>query len=275
MLRLHGGVLTTAAVLVLALVCLAVLLPDILTRSGPFIMNAHDALKGPSAAHWFGTDDFGRDLYTRVVYGARTSLGIAVISIALATLVGSAAGLVAGFYRDSRDRVLARVMDVLFSFPSLLLAIVIAGILGPSVKNAVAAIAIVYTPYFFRVARAGALSQAALDYVVGARALGASGPRIILRHVLPNISAQISVQAAVYLAYAMLVEASLSYLGLGVQPPNPSWGSILNEGRQYLQTAPWISIFPGVAIMLTVMAFNLLGDVLRDRWDPRQVQAGP
>lgn len=244
--------------------------PWLLTRGDPYKMNVTEAMKGPTAEHWLGTDNFGRDVLTRLVYGTRSSLGIACASVGAAAVVGTALGLLAGYRGGMTDQGLGRLMDIFFSFPSLLLAIVVAGILGPSLRNVILAIAIVYTPFFFRVARGPILAEKEREYVEAARALGMSGPRIVLRHLLPNVMTPVVVQIAVTVSYAILAEASLSFLGLGIQPPHPSWGSILNEGRRYLQIAPWISVFPGLAMMLAVLAFNLIGDGFRDLADPRR-----
>lgn len=245
------------------------LLPFVFTASDPYKMNVAKAMSGPSPAGWLGTDNFGRDIWTRIVYGSRASLGIAFASVGVACVIGTLLGLLAGYFGKLADQTLGRLMDIFFSFPSLLLAVVVAGVLGPSMQNVILAITIVYTPFFFRVARGPTLVEKERDYVLAARTLGAGSTRIVVRHVLPNILAPVVVQTSVTLCYAILTEASLSYLGLGIQPPHPSWGSILNEGRPYLQIAPWISVFPGVTIMLSVLAFNLLGDGLRDLWDPR------
>ncbi|MDA8219057.1 MAG: ABC transporter permease [Dehalococcoidales bacterium] len=259
--------------LALALVFILItLLPNLMTPADPYKMNVSQAMVGPSPAAWLGTDIFGRDVWTRIVYGSRSSLGIAFASVGMASVLGTILGLLAGYFGKMVDQALGRLMDVFFSFPSLLLAIVVAGILGPSVQNVIVAITVVYTPFFFRVARGPTLVEKEREYVLAARTLGAPVKRILWRHVLPNVLAPVVVQAAVTLCYAILTEASLSYLGLGIQPPHPSWGSILNEGRPYLQIAPWISVFPGITIMLAVLAFNLLGDGLRDLWDPRNVQ---
>jgi peptide/nickel transport system permease protein len=261
--------LFAAGLLVFAVLLVAFSAPGLLATHHPFTTSAAETMQGPSAAHWLGTDTLGRDVYSRIVHGTRASLLVAFAAVALALLAGTATGLVAGYLRGVADQLLGRVMDVVFSLPPLLLAIAIAGILGPSVRNATIAIAVVYTPHFFRVARSGALSESARPYVTAERVIGASGSRILFRHVLPNSASQIVVQMTVTLAYAILLEASLSFLGLGVQPPTPSWGSILNEGRPYLQIVPWLSIFPGLMILLAVMAVNLVGDSLRDLWDPK------
>jgi peptide/nickel transport system permease protein len=224
----------------------------------------------PSAAAVFGTDRFGRDVLSRVIHGARISLYVAITSIAVSMAVGGALGLTAGYLGGSTDNAINRVLDVFFSIPGLLLAVGIAALRGPGVNSAVLAIAIVYTPIFARVMRGPVLAERAKDYVEAVRALGATRLAVALKHILPNVISPFVVQGTVALSQAILIEASLSYLGLSAQPPTPSWGNMLNEGRTYLETAPWISVFPGLAIMLTVLAFNLIGDGLRDVLDPSQ-----
>ena len=236
----------------------------------PTAVDAQGLFQAPGGRHWMGTDRFGRDLLSRVLFGVRVSLGITGAAIALALLGGSALGLLAGLGRGL-DQLCGRLMDVFFAFPPILLAIAIAAVLGAGVGSAIAAIAVVYAPLFFRVVRSSVLAESAQAYVEAAEALGLGRGAILLRHILPNAVSPVIVQTAVCLSYGILIESALSYLGVGVQPPTPSWGTILNEGREFLALAPWVSLFPGGAIMLTVLALNIVGDGLRDSLDPRAV----
>jgi peptide/nickel transport system permease protein len=255
------------AAIVIFTVMLAVLAPVI----SPYLpsQQGYGRLTPPSARHWMGTDELGRDQLSRIIYGARVSLQVGAVSVVLALAVGMIVGIVSGFYRGWLDDWLMRCVDIVFAFPGLVLAIVIAGLLGPSRTNAMIAIGIVYAPAFARVIRGSVLSVMAESYVEAARVVGASDLRIMVRHLLPNITAPIIVLTTVYLSTAILSEASLSFLGLGTQPPEPSWGGMLNAARRFMELAPWLAIFPGGAIMLVVLGFNFLGDGLRDILDPR------
>jgi peptide/nickel transport system permease protein len=230
---------------------------------------AADRLLAPSWAHPFGTDELGRDTLARIIHGAQVSLQVGAIAVGIAFCAGLVLGLAAGYYRGYIDAALMRVVDVIFALPALVLAIVIAGLLGPSRTNAMIAIGIVITPAFARVIRGAVLEVMGYPFVESARALGSSGFRVMLRHLLPNIGAPLIVLVTTYLGTAILSEAALSFLGLGTQPPEASWGGMLNTARAYVDLYPWLSIFPGAAIMVVVLGFNFLGDGLRDILDPR------
>jgi len=238
----------------------------------PYDPNAQawdQALRGPSTAHWLGTDEFGRDVLARVIYGGRISLVVGILAVTIAAGLGVPLGLVSGFVGARVDVVVMRIMDVLLAFPAILLALAIVGTLGPGVRNAIIAVGIVAIPAFARVVRGATLVVRAQEYVDAARALGVSVPRIIARHVFPNAVAPVIVQATLGVGTAILSSAGLSFLGLGAQPPTPDWGGMLASGREYMLQAWWVATFPGLAIMVTVLGFNLVGDALRDALDPR------
>jgi peptide/nickel transport system permease protein len=266
--RLRANRLTVIGTMLTLLIVALALLANQVAPYDPLVLNARHRLEGPSSDFRFGTDRLGRDILSRVVHGARSSLGIAATSVTVSVILGSALGLFAGYFGGAIDLVIGRIMDVLFSFPALLLAIAVAAMLGPGVRNTALAIAVVYTPLFARVIRGPVISERHRDYVLAARVIGASHAAIIYRHILPNVVSPIIIQTSAALSTAILIEAALSYIGLGTQPPAPSWGTMLSEGRTFLETAPWMSIFPGLAIALTVLAFNLVGDGLRDAFDP-------
>lgn len=242
-----------------------------LAPSGINEVDVDRMLQPPSWAHPFGTDELGRDVLSRVMVAARVSLQVGLVSVGIALTVGVTLGLFAGYYRGWLDNVVMRCMDVLFAFPVLLLAVAIVAVLGPGLLTAMVAIGVVYTPIFARVTRAGVLSVREQVFVRAAVSVGASDLRIMRRHVLPNIAAPLIVQTSLSLAFAILSEAALSFLGLGVQPPDPAWGRMLFDGRGFVTEAWWLGVFPGAAIFLTVLAFNLVGDALRDVLDPRQL----
>ena len=260
-----------AAGLVLIVLFLAAALAGALglTPYPPNEQHAKDRMQPPSRQYIFGTDEFGRDVYSRLIRGATNSLSIAFVSVAVASVIGSTLGTLAGYFGGRVDNTIMRIMDLFFAFPAILLALAIIAALGPGFRNTILAISVVYMPIFARVARGPVLTVRATEYVTAARCVGARDGRILGRHVLPNIAPPLIVQVSLALSWAILTEAGLSFLGLGIQPPEPSWGSMLSEARSLLELAPWLAIFPGLAIMFCVLGFNLLGDGLRDVLDPR------
>lgn len=234
--------------------------------------NYENALQGPSSSHWLGTDEMGRDVLARLVYGSRISLKVALISISSALVIGGALGAIAGFYGGRIDNIIMRIMDVFLAIPNMLLAIAVVASLGPDIVNLMIAIAISNVPRFSRIVRAAVMGVKDQEFVEAARACGATNTRIIMKEVLPNCMAPIIVQGSIAVASAILVIASLSFIGLGVQPPEPEWGSMLAGGRTYIRESNYLTIFPGVAIALTSLAINLLGDGLRDALDPKLKQ---
>jgi len=256
-----GGIVGT-------LLLVAIFAPWIAPYS-PFDLDVAQMLKGPSAAHLLGTDELGRDVLSRVIHAARLSMMVAVLASLVGLVFGTIIGTLAAYFGGVVDLVLMRLMEILFSFPAILLAIVLMASLGTSIFNAMIAIGIIFIPGFARLARATAEGVLRQQYVEQARAIGMSHARILTREILPNIVAPLLVEAAVAFSYAVLLESALSFLGLGAQPPDPSWGNMLNTGRGFMAVAPWLSIVPGAAIFLTVLGFNMLGDGLRDAFDPQ------
>lgn len=254
---------------IVLVVAVAILAPVLVPASFATRMQMALRLKPPSEAHWLGTDQLGRDLLYRVLLGARTSLTIAGSAVGMSVALGLPLGIVSGYLGGWTDMVLMRLVDTLLSFPALLLALTISAMLGPSVPNTIIAIGVAFTPFLARIIRGEALRVAQMPYVEAARAAGTNDAWMIVRHVLPNVLPLVIVQGTISLAFAILAEAGLSFLGLGTQPPQSSWGLMIQTSRDYLDVAPWTALVPGAAIALTVLALNMFGDVLRDVLDPR------
>ncbi len=265
LIRNPGSV--TGAIILLSLILIAVLAPTI-TQYDPIEIVPSQRLKAPSGEHWFGTDAFGRDIYTRLVYGSRISMRMGLVSVGIALLLGVTSGMIAGFYGKRIDNLIMRIVDITLAFPGILLALVVIAILGPSLFNAMVAVGISAAPTYARVTRGMVLKTKEEVFVESATAIGCRPGRIIMRHILPNILGPIVVVATLGVGGAIISGAALSFLGLGALPPTPEWGLILSEGRNYLRVAWWITTFPGLAIMITVLSINLLGDGLRDALDP-------
>ncbi len=264
-----------AGLVVIVVFFLTAVFAPLLSPKNPFETSLYDQLKPPawqeggSLKNVLGTDDLGRDTLSRIIYGARVSLLVAVVSVGLAFFCGTLLGSISGYYRGAVDSVIMRLMDMLLAFPYLLLAIVVVAYLGPSLQNAMMAIGITYVPRFARIVRGSVLEESGKDYVLAARAIGAANPRIIFLAILPNCMGPLIVQTTLSMASAILDAAALSFLGLGAQPPTPEWGSMIARSRGLILRAPWVMTFPGIAILLAVLGFNLLGDGLRDALDPR------
>ena len=253
------------AILIL-LICLAVFAPSIAPYD-PAATNARVGLQSPSGAHLMGTDQLGRDILSRIAYGARLSMVVAVAAVGISMVVGTLLGLVTGYLRGVVDDLVMRLLEIQLAFPGLVLALVFAAVLGPGIRSVIIAVGIAGVPTFARVTRGAVMSVAAEDYVAAARSLGCGAGRIMFRHVLPNVAGPIMILGTLYLAFAVLTAATLSFLGVGVRPPIAEWGAMVNEGRNVLVTGWWVSLFPSLMIVLFVLAVNLVGDVLRDRLD--------
>lgn len=267
----HGGK-PNGAILVggilLAVMILASIFAPLLVSYAPNTGEVRDMLQGPSARHLLGTDNYGRDVLSRVLYGGRVSYKVGIATVALTVLLGTTIGLLAGYYKKV-DAVVMRIVDGLTAFPAMVLALALMAVFGQSDANLILALTIVYVPGMTRVIRSSVMSIKYSEYVEAARAIGCTNLRILIQHILPNIISPLIVQATLVFGYAVLAEAGLSYLGLGTQPPMPSWGNMLNEGRNYMTTSPWLTVVPGIFIFLTVLALNVMGDGLRDLLDPK------
>ncbi|MFD1416193.1 nickel transporter permease [Oceanobacillus jeddahense] len=256
-------------ILIILLIIIALVGPYLTPYDPLYDQDVTNKLATPSSDHWFGTDNFGRDIFSRVIQGTGLTLMIGFFSILLGATVGVFLGIIAGYYGKRTDSIIMRIMDVLLAFPSILLALTIVTVLGGSMVNVIIAVAVSSVPIFARIVRGSTLSVKKLEYIDAMKALGASDSRIIFKHILPNITSPIIVQATLSIATAILSAAGLSFLGLGAQPPTPEWGAMLSDGRNYLYNAPHLALFPGLAIVVAVLAFNLLGDGLRDAFDPK------
>ncbi len=266
LLRNRGAIAGAAVLLVLVVLALSA---DAVVPYDPTKIIAGDRLRSPELAHPFGTDAFGRDVLIRIIHGSRISLQLGIISVAIGAGLGVTIGLVSGYYSGWTDRIIMRGIDVMLAFPGILLALVIVAILGPDLNNAMIAVGLAAMPHYTRVVRGSVLAARELQYVEAARIVGCRDRAVMFRHILPNVLAPVIVLATLGVASAIIAGAALSFLGLGAKPPTPEWGAMLSEGRAYLRAAPWITTFPGAAIMVTVLAINLLGDGLRDALDPR------
>jgi peptide/nickel transport system permease protein len=267
--QLRRNPIAIIGAVVLALEILMAIFAPVVAPYNPLLQDFTVPLKGPSRAHLFGTDDTGRDILSRVIFGARISLRVGFVAVAIGAGIGVVLGIVSGFYSGVIDSILMRLTDLLLAFPGLLLALAIVAVLGPGLFNVMIAVGIGGIPVYTRLARASTLSARERDYVLAARSIGCTDRRIMFRYILPNVVSSVIVLATLGVAGAILTAASLSFIGVGAQPPTPEWGAILTLGRQYLQQAWWFTFFPGAAIMITVLAVNMVGDALRDALDPK------
>lgn len=272
--RLLRNKMAVVGLVILFLLVISAIFADVIADydSKVVAQNVVERLQGPSAEHWFGTDEFGRDIFARIIHGGRVSLVVGLVSISVSLVVGGCLGAFAGFYGGKVDNIIMRIMDIFLAIPSILLAITIVAALGTNLINVMIAIGISYIPTFARIVRAAVMGVKDQEFVESARAIGASNATIIFREVIPNCMAPIIVQATLSVAGAILSTASLSFIGLGVQPPSPEWGAMLSSGRNFLRDAMHLTLFPGLAIVITILALNLLGDGLRDALDPRLKQ---
>lgn len=265
---IHNKLAVSGSIILILFLGMAIFAPAIAPYD-PFYMDSTAVLSPPSSVHLLGTDNMGRDILSRIFYGARISLRVSLISVAIATVAGVLLGVAAGYFGKVVDAIISRILEIMFAFPEVLLALLIMSILGASLNNIIIAIGIVYTPIFARITRGAVLSVKDSLYVEASRSIGVKDTAIIVRHILPNILSPVLVQVTLSLAFAILSEAALSFLGIGVEPDIPSWGIMLNNGKAWIEIAWWVGVFPGIAIALAVLGFNVLGDGLRDVLDPR------
>lgn len=272
--RLKRNKMAVVGLVILIILVLLAVFANVIANYDNVVIkqNLSQRLQAPSAAHWLGTDEFGRDIFARLVHGTRVSLQVGIIAVGISIIIGGILGAIAGYYGGKLDNIIMRIMDIFLAVPSILLAIAIVSALGPSILNLMLAISISSVPSYARIVRASVLSIRDQEFIEAAKAIGASNTRIIFRHIIPNSLAPVIVQATLGVAGAILSTAGLSFIGLGIQPPAPEWGSMLSGGRQYLRYAWWVTTFPGIAIMITILSLNLLGDGLRDALDPRLKQ---
>jgi peptide/nickel transport system permease protein len=261
--------LALIGIMIVISVMLVALFAPLIQMHDPLQQNISNRLQTPNWEHFFGTDHLGRDVWSRIVHGSRVALLVGVIAVGIGVLFGTPIGAISGYYRGKVDEVIMRVMDAVLAFPPILMALVVVTILGSSLSNTMIAIGVDYIPRFARVIRGSVLSEREKEYVEAGRMVGEANLSILFRQILPNSLSPLIVQSTVFIAYAMLTEAALSFLGLGIQPPNPSWGSMLNEAKLFIESDPYLAIIPGLAISITVLGFNLFGDGLRDILDPR------
>lgn len=269
MVRLSRSPLAMFGLAIIAVLVFCAVFAEIISPYSPIKQDLMHMFETPSAAHWLGTDEFGRDILSRLIYGARVSLQVGFIAVGIALVAGGMLGAISGYYSGRLDNTIMRVMDVLLSIPQTLLAIAIVAALGPSLMNLMIAVGISAVPTYARIVRGSVLSLRSMEFIEAARAAGSSDLRIILKHIIPNSMAPIIVQSTLGVASAILNAAGLSFIGLGIQPPNPEWGAMLSGGRQYIRDYPHMTLYPGLAIMLTILALNFLGDGLRDALDPK------
>ena len=267
--RFRRNHFAVAGVLVILLLFAASIFAPLITPYHPGTIDAYHVLLPPSADHWFGTDELGRDVFTRMIYGARISLKVGFVAVGIAVVIGTVVGLLAGFYGGWTDSILMRLVDIMLCFPTFFLILAVIAMLEPSIWYIMIIIGVTGWMGVARLVRAEVLSLRERDFVMAARALGASDMRIIFRHILPNAMSPVLVSASLGVAGAILTESALSFLGIGVQPPDPSWGNILTAGKDYIEFAWWLSLFPGLAILVTVLSYNLVGEGIRDALDPR------